>query len=367
MSTSDLDCTHMAHALRLAACGEGHVEPNPMVGCVIAHSGERVGEGWHQEYGGPHAEARALAAAGDHARGATLYVTLEPCCHEGKTPPCTTVIIEAGVARVVVALGDPFPQVSGCGVAQLEAAGIAVDVGLLEAESRQLCAPYLKRVTTGRPWTIAKWAMSRDGKIATPAGASPWISCEASRAVAHELRGRMDAMVIGRGTAEADDPLLTARPPGPRVATRIIVDSFASLSPESQLVRTAGEAPVLVAASDTAPKEKCEKLANGGVEVLRLQGAAHAERLDALLAELGRRRMTNVLVEGGARLLTSLFDASLVDEVHVFLSPKIIGGAGALAPVTGEDIGEIAQALNLVDPIVTHTGNDEYLRGRIAK
>jgi len=356
----------MAHALRLAAEGQGRVEPNPMVGCVIADGDQTVGEGWHKKFGGPHAEVEALAAAGDRARGATLYVTLEPCCHQGKTPPCTAAIIAAGIARVVVALTDPFPQVDGGGIAQLEAAGVAVDVGLMQTEARQLCAPYLKLLTTGRPWVVAQWAMSRDGRIATPPGESPWISCEESRAVVHQLRGRMDAIIVGRATVEADDPLLTARPPGPRVATRIVVDSGASLSLESQLVQTAGDAPVLVAASRAAPEERCDQLSDRGVEVLRLPGDSHDERFDELLDELGRRRLTNVLVEGGGWLLASLFDAGAIDEVHVFIAPHNIGGSGTTAPVTGDSTTAVAEALRLVDPIITRIGVDDYLSGHIA-
>ncbi len=337
-----------------------------MVGCIVARDDQIVGQGWHQEFGGPHAEVAALAAAGDRARGATLYVTLEPCCHQGKTPPCSTAIIAAGIARVVVALSDPFPQVDGGGIAELEAAGIAVEVGLMLSEAQQLSAPYLKLLGTGRPWIVAKWAMSRDGRIATPLGESPWISCDESLAVVHQLRSRMDAVVIGRGTAEADDPLLTARPPGPRVATRVVVDSSASLSLDSQLVRTAGGAPVLVAASEAAPDERCAELSSRGVEVLRLRGASHDERFDGLLAELGRRRMTNVLVEGGGRLLASLLDAGAVDEVHVFIAPRDIGGTVATAPVTGDSAAAVAEALRLVDPVITRTGVDEYLSGRIA-
>ena len=188
------------------------MEPNPLVGCVIAHGARVLGEGWHERFGGPHAEVAALAAAGPAARGATAYVTLEPCCHYGKTPPCSEALVAAGLARVVVAQADPFPQVAGGGLAQLRAAGIAVEVGLLEAAARQLNAPYLKLVTQGRPWVIAKWAMTLDGRIATQTGSSQWISNAASRAMVHRLRGRVDAILVGRGTAAADDPLLTARP-----------------------------------------------------------------------------------------------------------------------------------------------------------
>ncbi|MCH2222645.1 MAG: bifunctional diaminohydroxyphosphoribosylaminopyrimidine deaminase/5-amino-6-(5-phosphoribosylamino)uracil reductase RibD, partial [Dechloromonas sp.] len=236
----------MSRAFELARQGLGHVEPNPMVGCVIVLRGEIVGEGWHRRFGGPHAEVAAIAAAGKNARQATAFVSLEPCCFTGQTPPCTGALIDAGVAKVVIGCCDPNPKVAGGGVAQLRAAGIEVIVGLLEEEARQLIAPFSKLVTRKRPWVIAKWAMTLDGKLATRAGASQWISGEASRTVVHQLRGRVDAILAGRGTAILDDPLLTARPPGPRIATRVVLDTQASLSCESRLMQTIDQAPVVV-------------------------------------------------------------------------------------------------------------------------
>src|SRR5262249_49286375 len=230
------DSEWMRRALELAERGRGYVEPNPLVGAVIVRDDRPVGEGWHQRFGEAHAEVNALAAAGEAARGATLYVTLEPCCHHGKTPPCTDAIIAAGIARVICAQRDPFPKVSGGGIAAPEAAGIAVEVGAMTDAAQRLNAPYLKLLHTGKPWVIAKWAISLDGKIATANGDSKWISGEASRAIVHQLRGRMDAIIVGHRTAELDDPLLTARPAGARTATRIVVDSRATLSPNSQLV-----------------------------------------------------------------------------------------------------------------------------------
>ena len=310
MQQHDLDLWHMRCALELAARGQGFVEPNPMVGCVIARGAEIIGEGFHRRFGGPHAEVEALQIAGDRAAGATLYVTLEPCCHHGKTPPCVEAVLAAGVRRVIVAMRDPFPQVQGGGIADLRAAGVDVEVGLLEAEARRLNAPYLKLVETGRPWIIAKWAMTLDGKIATYTGESRWISNPQSREVVHKLRGRVDAVAVGRGTAARDDPLLTARPPGPRTAVRVVLDTHASLGSDSQLVRTASEAPVLVAVgAESSPADRL-RLARAGCEVFVCEGETPAARWDALLAELGRRRMTNVLVEGGGRLLGSLLDAA---------------------------------------------------------
>jgi diaminohydroxyphosphoribosylaminopyrimidine deaminase / 5-amino-6-(5-phosphoribosylamino)uracil reductase len=357
----------MARALELAVRGEGLVEPNPMVGCTIVHGGETVGEGFHRRFGGPHAEIEALEVAANRARGATVYVTLEPCCHQGKTPPCTQALIRAAVGRVVVAQCDPFPQVAGRGIAELEAAGIAVEVGLREAEAREVVAPYRKLVTTGRPWIIAKWAMTLDGKLATHARDSRWVSCEESRALAHRIRGRVDAIMIGRGTVEADDPLLTARPPGPRTAVRVVLDSQASLSVGCQLVRTAREVPLIVAVAENAPQANRDALSNVGCEVLVCPGTVHLQRLHWLLDELGRRKMTNVLVEGGSRLLGELFDAGEIDEIHAFIAPKIAGGENAPTPIGGTGIGLMAEACQLDSPTIEVCGTDVYIRGRIAR
>jgi diaminohydroxyphosphoribosylaminopyrimidine deaminase/5-amino-6-(5-phosphoribosylamino)uracil reductase len=363
----DLDLWHMTRALALARRGEGLVEPNPMVGCVIAQAGEVVGEGWHRRFGGPHAEVEALRIAGPRARGATLYVTLEPCRHHGKTPPCTQAILAAGVRRVVCAMRDPFPAVSGRGVAELQAAGVLVEVGLLEGDAVRLNAPYLKLIKTGRPWIIAKWAMTLDGRMATRAGDSRWISGEESRAIAHQLRGRVDAIVVGSGTARIDDPLLTARPPGPRTAARIVVDSRCTLADGSQLIRTAGEAPVIVAAGPESAASDRQRLSDLGAEVLLCDAATHSDRLDQLLDELGRRRMTNVLVEGGGRLLGLLFDERAIDELDVFIAPKLLGGEGAPAPLAGKGIDKITETVALADAEWQHTGDDMHLHARIAQ
>ncbi len=357
----------MQRALELAAQGQGFVEPNPMVGCVIARGAEIVGEGWHRRFGQAHAEVEALRIAGVRARGATLYVTLEPCCHQGKTPPCARAVLAAGVARVVAAMADPFPQVAGGGLAELRAAGVEVQSGVLENQSRKLNAPYLKLLSTGKPWVVAKWAMTLDGKIAARTGDSRWISNAASRQLVHQLRGRMDAIVVGRGTAAADDPQLTARPPGPKTAVRIVVDTRASLSLSSRLVRTAREVPVLVAVGVEAAIADCARLQAAGCELLVCSGATAQARLEMLFDELGRRRMTNVLVEGGGRLLGSLFDARLIDETHVFIAPKLAGGAEALSPIAGRGVDAISAALALEDLAVEEIAGDIYLHGRILR
>ncbi|HID21256.1 MAG TPA: bifunctional diaminohydroxyphosphoribosylaminopyrimidine deaminase/5-amino-6-(5-phosphoribosylamino)uracil reductase RibD, partial [Planctomycetaceae bacterium] len=314
----------MRRAIELARLGIGSVEPNPAVGAVVVDAHLRLaGEGYHRAYGQEHAEVAALAACSAIPADATLFVTLEPCCHHGKTPPCTDAIIRAGIRRVVVGLLDPSPHANGQGVARLRAAGVDVEVGLLEDEVRRLNAPFLKLTTTGLPYVHAKWAMTLDGKTATRTGRSRWVSNESSRRIVHQLRGRMDAILVGIGTVEADDPLLTARPAGHRVATRVVFDSRARLPLQSQLVRTLSEAPLLIAAGGDAPAENIERLRSAGIEVLQIAARSPgigSTRPDPLpvLRELGGRRMTNVMIEGGARLLGSFFDQQLIDEIHVF-------------------------------------------------
>lgn len=347
----------MRHALALAERGRGFVEPNPMVGAVVLDAaGQLAGEGWHQKFGGPHAEVFALAAAGERARGGTLIVTLEPCCHHGKTPPCTDAVLRAGVARVVAAMADPFPKVAGGGLTILRDAGLDVSVGLCEADAVALNAPYLKLLRTGRPWVHAKWAMSLDGKIATRTGASKWIGGEESRRRVHELRGRMDAILVGRGTVVADDPLLTARPPGPRVAARVVVSASGELPERCQLRATAREVPVIVY---TASAVRLAGWSADGAEVV----AFSALSLDAVLADLGRRRLTNMLIEGGAELLGSVLAANAADEFHVFIAPKLIGGSAAPSPVGGSGAATMADALALDRVTFTQSGADVYVHG----
>lgn len=337
----------MRRALTLAERGRGHVEPNPLVGAVVLDpAGHLAGEGWHQKYGQAHAEVNALAAAGGRARGGTLYVSLEPCCHHGKTPPCTDAVLASGVRRVVAAMTDPFPKVAGGGLALLRAAGLEVAVGVCEAEARSLNAPYLKRLATGRPWVIAKWAMTLDGRLATRTGDSRWISSPESRAKVHELRGRVDAIVVGRGTVVADDPLLTARPPGPRTPLRVVLSASGDLPERCQLRATAREGPVLVATSP-AGAARLAGWAADGAEVAVLDG------VDALLADLGRRGATTVLVEGGATALEAFHAAGAIDEAWAFVAPLVVGGADRMA-----------DAARLGGVTVETVGGDLWVRGR---
>lgn len=360
------DLEHMQHALHLAAQGEGRVEPNPMVGCVIARGAQRIAEGCHRRFGGPHAEVEALEQAGDNARGATLYVTLEPCCHHGKTPPCTDAILRAGIARVVIAQLDPYPEVAGQGIERLRDAGVQVEQGLLSDPAQKLNAPYIKRLTTGRPWVLAKWAMTLDGKLAARSGQSRWISSEASRKVAHDLRRRMDGVMVGLRTVQHDDPQLTARPAGSRTLHRVVVDWRAELPPSCQLVQTARSQPVLVAVGPEADPGHCQRLHKAGCQLVRCEAEDRNERLLQLLSQLGPHEMTNLLVEGGGTLLGSLFDLGQIDEVHVFVAPKLIGGRSAPVPLAGTGRDRILDAACLEDLVVQQVGQDVYVRGRVA-
>jgi diaminohydroxyphosphoribosylaminopyrimidine deaminase/5-amino-6-(5-phosphoribosylamino)uracil reductase len=335
------------------------------VGAVVVRDGKVVGEGWHERYGAAHAEVNALTTAGEAASGGTLYVTLEPCCHHGKTPPCTEAVIRGGIRRVVAALSDPFPQVAGQGGARLRAAGITVDFGPGEAEARRQNAPYLKLLATGRPYVHAKWAMSLDGKIATSTGNSKWITGDAARRCVHELRGRMDAILIGSGTARADDPLLTVRPPGPRTPARIVLSRSCALTPESRLVQTVADAPVWVVTTVPAESPPAQQLRALGCEILCIPETDPCVAIFCLLDELGRRRMTNILVEGGSALLGSFRDAAAIDEVHVFVAPRLVGGAGALTPIGGHGVQKVADALALSEWQIQQIGDDLLLHGRV--
>jgi len=366
VSQTDVDLFWMRRALAEAERGRGRVEPNPMVGAVVVREGRAVGVGHHQRFGGPHAEVNALAEAGDQARGAALYVTLEPCCHVGKTPPCADAVIAAGVRRVVAALRDPFPKVAGGGLARLRGAGVEAVVGVAADEARRLAGPFLKRVVTGRPYVIAKWAMTLDGKTATAAGDSVWISGERSRALVHERRGQCDAVVVGVGTALADDPSLTARPPGARTPARVVLDSAGRLPTAGRLATSARKAPVWVVVTARASATRRAALEALGCEVLGLPGEGHVP-IGGLLDELGRRGCTNVLVEGGGRVLGSFFDAGEVDEVDAFVAPRVVGGPSTHGPAFGLGHSRMADAWTLSEVEVSTIGRDVRIQGHVAQ
>ncbi len=354
----------MRRAFELAWSAVGLTSPNPPVGAVLVSDGRVVGEGFTQPAGQSHAEIVALTRAGNLARGATLYVTLEPCSHHGRSPPCTDAIIAAGVAEVWVSTTDKNPLVSGTGIDQLRRAGITVHVGQGQYEADELSAPHTKLITTGRPLVTAKFAMSLDGKIATRSGDSKWITGEESRRYVHELRALSDAIMAGIGTVIADDPLLTARRPDgtplPRQPLRVVVDSSGRIPLESTLLKQPGETLVSTVGG---PEEKLASLEVAGAEVLTVPESDGRVDLLALLNELGDRGVTTVFVEGGATLLGSLFDAGLVDRIVGFVAPVIIGGGSALSPVGGVGVDRMVDALTLSDVQVQTFGADVAVTG----
>ena len=360
---TDADIRHMQHALELAVGGAGWVSPNPMVGCVIVREGETVGRGYHQRFGGPHAEVHALRQAGGRARGATLYVTLEPCCHVGKTPPCIDAILESRVSRVIVAMRDPNPRVDGGGLAGLENAGIEVTVGLCEAEARELNEAFIKHITTRRPFVTSKSAITLDGRIATRNGSSRWITGEPARAMVHQLRHASDAIVVGIGTALQDDPQLTTRLPLQRGSNplRVVVDSALRLSPRARVTEVAEDRRTLVATTERAADTKAQILRERGVEVIGLPSQSDGRvDLGALCRVLGERGIASLLVEGGATLTTALLEQCLIDKMVFFVAPKIIGGDGV--SVFGPcGVQSMDQALPLRDLTCRSVGNDVML------
>ncbi len=353
----------MTRAIELAAKGVGQVSPGPLVGCVIAGSeGEVVGEGFYVYEQVKHAETYALEQAGLRAKGATAYVSLEPHAHHGRTPPCTDALIKAGIARVVAPIEDPNPKVSGKGFEHLRAAGVEVSVGLSAREAEKLNEKYLHFMRTGRPFVHLKLAASLDGKIATRTGDSRWITGAEARARAHELRHECDAILIGAGTALADDPLLTDRSGKKRrrPLVRVVLDETLSISPDSQVVRSARESPVLIFAGDSIPS-KSDALESARVEVIR--DSANGRDLLAILRELGRRSLQSVLVEGGANVAGNFLDAGLVDKVTFFIAPLIIGGSEAPAAVGGKGAETLLDALELQDVAITRQGRDLEVTG----
>ncbi len=358
----------LRRALALARRGLGAVEPNPLVGCVLVRGGRIIGEGWHRRFGGPHAEVDALRRATAPPRGATAYVTLEPCCHHGKTPPCTDALLAAGIARVVAPLRDPNPAVAGRGFAQLRRAGVRVDVGLLADEAAALNAAFFKRMRTGRPWVVLKWAQSLDGRIATRTGDAQWISNEACRAHAHRVRARLDALLVGVNTVIVDDPLLTARVKRlRRVATRIVLDTRLRTPLRARLVRTARVVPTWIFCAPDAPAARARRLSRAGCQVHSVCADAAGLHLPSVLDALGAAGMANVLVEGGGRLLGSFLDARLADEVQIYIAPLLIGGHGAPAALDARGPARLADALRLPPGArLRRLGDGWFLQARLA-
>jgi len=367
-TATERDERHLLRAVELAEEARGHTSPNPLVGAVIAKGDRRIGEGFHAHAGSPHAEREALAACREDPAGGTLYVSLEPCCHHGRTPPCTEAIIEAGIRRVVVASDDPTDKAAGRGLGILRDEGLRVDVinGRVGKAARLLNQPFRKHSKTGRPLIVFKAAMTLDGKVATHTGDSQWISGESSRLRAHRWRAQADAVAVGIGTAAVDDPMLTARVEGAeRQPRRVVFDSEARLSPRSQLVRSALEVPLILVCSRAAPRSRTEALEAAGVEVVIATGANEAARISSALDELGARDIQSVLLEGGPHLAGAFFDGNEIDEVRLFVAPLLAGGRGARAPVEGQGVEAIGAARRALATSVERIGEDVLITARL--
>jgi diaminohydroxyphosphoribosylaminopyrimidine deaminase / 5-amino-6-(5-phosphoribosylamino)uracil reductase len=362
------DLTHLRRTLRVAARGRGRTSPNPVVGAVVAR-GERVlGEGFHAAAGEPHAERVALASCEEDPGGATLYVSLEPCAHHGRTPPCTDAIVEAGIARVVVGSDDPTAKAAGRGLGILRDEGIAVQLadGEVAREARLLNQPFRKHARTGRPLVLAKWAMTLDGKVATGSGDSRWISGDASRRKVHRWRAEVDAVAVGIGTALQDDPLLTARIANVgRQPRRVVFDSEARLPLDSALVRSAADAPVMVVCSRAAPRHRVEALERTGVEAIVVSGGNEPARVRAALDELGAREVQSLLLEGGPRLAGAFVEADEIDEARVFVAPLLVGGRDARTPLEGQGVDLISRATRALATEVERIEDDVVVAARL--
>ncbi|MGH2834938.1 MAG: bifunctional diaminohydroxyphosphoribosylaminopyrimidine deaminase/5-amino-6-(5-phosphoribosylamino)uracil reductase RibD [Solirubrobacteraceae bacterium] len=371
--STDTDRTHLARAIDLAVRGEGAVKPNPVVGAVVACGEEVLGVGWHEHYGGPHAEVNALAdCTEDDLREATLYVSLEPCCHEGKTPPCTDAILQAGIGRVVVGSDDPTEKAAGRGLGILRDEGVEIVVadGELAARARLLNQPFRKHARTGRPWVLFKSAMTLDGKVATRAGDSQWISGESSREMAHTWRAAVDAVVVGIGTALADDPQLTARPEGvlaelPRQPRRVVFDSLARLPISSQLISAVEKIPLTVIVSRAAARSDTDALEAAGAQVLVATGENEPARVRSALDQLGAEGIASILLEGGPHLAGAFLDAGEIDETRLFLAPLLLGGRTARDPLEGEGVERIAEAQRALSFDCTRVGEDLLVSARL--
>jgi diaminohydroxyphosphoribosylaminopyrimidine deaminase/5-amino-6-(5-phosphoribosylamino)uracil reductase len=372
---SDSDARQLERAIDLAALGGNRVSPNPRVGAVIVRDGRVIAEGYHHEAGSAHAEVEAIrGAGGQEIAGATIYVSLEPCCHQGRTAPCTDAIREAGIARVVVASDDPSAHASGRGLGILRDEGIEVVVadGEIATRARLLNQPFRKHARTGRPWVMFKSAMSLDGKVATRSGDSKWISGEASRELVHEWRAASDAVAVGIGTALADDPVLTARVGGSGSETlaipqprRVIFDSRAQLPLGARLLDGAATIPLTVVVSRAAPRTATDALQTRGVEVLCATGENEQARVRSALDQLGASGVTSLLLEGGPKLAGVFLDAGEIDEVRLFIAPLLLGGRGARVPLESEGAESVSDAVRSLTLTCERVGDDLLLAGRI--
>lgn len=360
---------YMRRALELARKGEGHTSPNPMVGCVVVKDGRIISEGYHEKYGEFHAERNALTRCTEDTAGADLYVTLEPCCHQGKTPPCTDIIIEKKIARVFVGSMDSNPLVAGKGVQILRDHGIYVETGILDAECRKLNEVFYHYIATKTPFVVMKYAMTLDGKIACATGDSKWVTGEIARTQVHRMRGRYRGIMVGIGTVLADDPMLNCRVEGGVDPVRIICDSNLHIPAESQIVKTASDIETIVACSQEAleserKQEKIRRLKEAGIQIIGTEGA-HGVNLVELMKKLGGQNIDSILLEGGGTLNASALEDGIVNKVYAYIAGKLIGGMDARSPVEGIGIDRMADAITLQNVEIEKLGDDFCIVGYV--
>ena len=360
---------YMRRALELARKGEGHTSPNPMVGCVVVKDGRIISEGYHEKYGEFHAERNALTRCTEDTAGADLYVTLEPCCHQGKTPPCTDIIIEKKIARVFVGSMDSNPLVAGKGVQILRDHGIYVETGILEEECLKLNEVFYHYITTKTPFVVMKYAMTLDGKIACATGDSKWVTGEIARTQVHRMRGRYRGIMVGIGTVLADDPMLNCRVEGGMDPVRIICDSNLRIPTESQIVKTASDIETIVACSQEAleserKQEKIRRLKEAGIQIIGTEGA-HGVNLVELMKKLGGQNIDSILLEGGGTLNASALEDGIVNKVYAYIAGKLIGGMDARSPVEGMGIDRMADAITLQNVEIEKLGDDFCIVGYV--
>lgn len=361
----------MKRAIDLALTAKGRTSPNPMVGAVIIKGGKIVGEGYHKKAGTPHAEINALDEAGKNAKDGIMYVTLEPCCHQGRTPPCTKTIIKSGIKKIVIGMVDPNPIVSGKGIEELNGAGIQVSTGLLEKECKRLNEVYIKYITSKKPFVLLKVAMSLDGKIATCKRESKWITSEPSRERVHNLRDEVDAVMVGIGTVLQDNPNLTVSLKRGNVKNpiRIIVDSQLRIPMDSNIIKSASasrksqKSKVIIAATKKADVKKADILREKGINVIEIEEENKRINLPNLMEELGKMEITSIMIEGGSELNSAALESGIVDKVIFFVAPKIIGGKEGVPAVGGRGFEKLSDSLNIRDVTVDRCGNDIVIEG----
>lgn len=355
----DKDKSYMKSVIELAEKGMGRVNPNPMVGCIIVKNKKIVGKGYHKYFGAPHAEIEALSKAEKLVRGSTMYVNLEPCCHYGKTPPCSKAIIKAGIRKIIIAMKDPNPLVNGKGIKELRRNNIEIKTGVLEEEARKLNKGYIRYINKKKPFVILKTAVTLDGKIATVTGDSKWISSEQSRDYVHKLRSQVDAVLVGINTVLRDDPELTSRR-NKKNPIRIVLDTYLSIPLDAKVLDKKANTVIVTGSHEN---RKIGLLKNKGVKVIGLDSTNGRIKLKQLIEELGKMSITTLLVEGGGDIYTSFLEQNMVDKVLFFIAPKIIGGKKAITPFKGKGISRISNAIKLKDISIRRFGNDILVQG----